>query len=84
MAERLTPGAETPIALSAHAHDRIAERRTDETWLREVWADAQGRLLRVRLPGMNVEATRDEPPPETPPPTGAYEGTDPLPNRNRY
>jgi hypothetical protein len=46
--------------------------------LREVWADAQGRLLRVRIPAEGVDATRDEPPPETPPPAGAYEGTEPL------
>lgn len=45
MAERLTPGAETPIALSAHAHDRIADRRTDADWLAEVWADPATRVL---------------------------------------
>jgi NAD+ diphosphatase len=27
------------IALSRHPHDRVAERRTDEAWLAEVWAD---------------------------------------------
>lgn len=50
--------------------------------LREVWADAQGRLLRVRIPAEDLDATRDEPPPdavrETPPPAGAYDGTEPL------
>lgn len=33
---------------------------------REVWIDAQGRLLRVRIPAEELDATRDEPPPETP------------------
>ena len=45
MVERLTPGAGTPIALSAHAHDRIADRRTDEAWLAEAWADPATRVL---------------------------------------
>lgn len=45
MAERLSPGAGTPIALSARAHDRIADRRTDEAWLEEVWADPATRVL---------------------------------------
>ena len=27
------------IALSRHPHDRVAERRTDDAWLAEVWAD---------------------------------------------
>lgn len=34
-----------PIALSHHAHDRIADRRTDEEWLAEVWADPATRVL---------------------------------------
>jgi hypothetical protein len=46
--------------------------------VREVWADARGRLLRVRIPASDLDATRDDPPPETPSPTGAYEGTEPL------
>jgi hypothetical protein len=50
--------------------------------LREVWVDAQGRLLRVRIPAADLEATRDEAPPEAPretsPPAGAYEGPEPL------
>ncbi len=33
---------------------------------REVWLDARGRLLRVRIPAEELDATRDEPPPETP------------------
>jgi len=51
--------------------------------LREVWADAQGRLLRVRVPAADLEATRDEPPPETPPSAEAYEGSRPLHIGNR-
>lgn len=59
MAERLTPGAGTPIALSAYAHDRIAGRRTDEEWLAETWADDTTRVLvmagtRVRLTDSHV------------------------------
>jgi NAD+ diphosphatase len=54
MAERLSPGASTPIALSAYAHDRIAGRRTDDAWVEEVWKDPETRVLvlagtRVRL-----------------------------------
>lgn len=33
--------------------------------LREVWTDAAGRLLRVRVPSESLEALRDEAPPET-------------------
>lgn len=33
------------IALSAHAHDRIGGRRTDEAWLDQVWADPATRVL---------------------------------------
>ena len=33
------------IALSRHAHDRIADRRVDEEWLAEVWADPATRVL---------------------------------------
>jgi hypothetical protein len=35
--------------------------------VRELWADAAGRLLRVRDPASDLVATRDEPPRETPP-----------------
>lgn len=52
--------------------------------LAEVWADAQGRLLRVRLPALDLVATRDEAPPETPPAAGAYVGGEPPPYRIRY
>ncbi|MGZ8736333.1 MAG: NAD(+) diphosphatase [Nocardioides sp.] len=33
------------IALSEHAHNRIAGRRTDDAWLDEVWADAETKVL---------------------------------------
>lgn len=36
--------------------------------LREAWADPKGRLLRVRFPAEDLEALRDELPPETAPP----------------
>lgn len=35
------------VALSAHAHNRVGERRTDEVWLAEQWADPQTRVLVV-------------------------------------
>src|SRR5690349_11866946 len=38
-------GDRTPIALSRYPHDRIADRRTDEAWLEEVWADPTTRVL---------------------------------------
>jgi hypothetical protein len=44
--------------------------------IREVWTDAEGRLLRLRIPAEEFEAVRDEPPPETPGPAPAYDGTD--------
>ncbi|RNL61023.1 NAD(+) diphosphatase [Nocardioides marmoriginsengisoli] len=33
------------IAFSRYAHDRIGDRRTDEAWLAEVWADPATRVL---------------------------------------
>lgn len=36
---------QTEIALSRHAHDRIASRRVDEQWLAEIWADPATRVL---------------------------------------
>ena len=33
------------IALSRHAHDRIADRRVDERWLTDVWQDPATRVL---------------------------------------
>ncbi|MFL6155149.1 MAG: NAD(+) diphosphatase, partial [Marmoricola sp.] len=35
------------IALSRHPHDRVAERRTDEAWLAEVWADDENTRVLV-------------------------------------
>ncbi|MFL6062051.1 MAG: NAD(+) diphosphatase, partial [Marmoricola sp.] len=37
--------AAAEIAFSLHPHDRIAERRTDEAWLAEVWADPATEVL---------------------------------------
>lgn len=34
--------------------------------MREAWTDLQGRVLRVRVPSLDLEALRDEPPRETP------------------
>ncbi len=34
-----------PIALSRHAHNRIAGRRTDEAWLRDAWERPSTRVL---------------------------------------
>ena len=34
-----------PIALSMHAHERIALHRTDEAWLQRAWADPTTRVL---------------------------------------
>lgn len=36
------------------------------TAIREAWTDLEGRLLRVRVPAEDLEAVRDEAPPETP------------------
>ena len=44
--------------------------------IREVWTDAEGRLLRLRIAAEEFEAVRDEPPPETPHAAAAYDGTD--------
>ncbi len=35
----------TQIAMSRHAHDRVGERRTDDTWLAEVWSDPATRVV---------------------------------------
>jgi NAD+ diphosphatase len=40
------PGS-TPIALSAGTHDRIGERRVDDAWLAEAWADPATRVMLV-------------------------------------
>ena len=38
-------GEPVHIALSRHAHDRIADRRVDEQWLADVWSDSATRVL---------------------------------------
>ena len=40
------PGS-TDIALSVRTHDRVGERRTDEDWLAETWADPETRIVPV-------------------------------------
>lgn len=81
MAERLTSGAETPIALSEYAHDRIAGRRTDEQWLADTWASARTRVLvlagtRVRLAdGQVTWVSPDEAPTGTRVLLGERDGT---------
>ena len=40
--------------------------------IREVWTDLEGRVLRVRVPAEELEAIRDEAPPETPAMRTAY------------
>ncbi|MGO4255449.1 NAD(+) diphosphatase [Marmoricola sp. RAF53] len=47
-----------PIALSRHAHDRIADRRTDAAWLDEVWADPATRVLVVAGTRIHLEDGR--------------------------
>jgi NAD+ diphosphatase len=38
-------GGPVPIALSRQAHDRIADRRVDDGWFAETWADQRTRVL---------------------------------------
>jgi NAD+ diphosphatase len=40
-------GEPVHVALSRHAHDRIADRRVDDDWLAEVWGDPATRVLVV-------------------------------------
>jgi NAD+ diphosphatase len=40
------PGS-TDIALSVRTHDRVGERRTDQDWLAETWADPRTRVVPV-------------------------------------
>jgi NAD+ diphosphatase len=40
------PGS-TDIALSVRTHDRVGERRTDDDWLAETWADPGTRIVPV-------------------------------------
>jgi len=46
------------IALSRHPHDRVAERRTDEAWLAEVWADEVNTKVLV-VAGTRVQLVDD-------------------------
>jgi hypothetical protein len=48
--------------------------------VREIWTDADGRLLRVRIAAEEFEAIRDELPPETPRGPAAYDESDPSPS----
>ena len=50
------PGS-TPIALSARAHEREAERRRDTDWLEKVWDDTTTRV--VPLVGHRIPVTED-------------------------
>ncbi|MCZ4497775.1 MAG: nudC [Marmoricola sp.] len=45
MVEPMSTDGPAEIALSRYPHDRIAERRTDDAWLAEVWADPGTRVL---------------------------------------
>ena len=40
------PGS-TDIALSVRTHDRVGERRTDDAWLEEIWADPVTRVVPI-------------------------------------
>lgn len=45
---------------------------------REAWTDAEGRLLRVRVPTMDLDAVRDEPPNETRSGRAPYDAPEPF------
>ena len=51
--------------------------------IHEAWTDLEGRVLRLRVPALDLEALRDEPPPDTPE-TGMrdlpYEPPEPSPS----
>ena len=50
-----------PIALSVSAHDRVAGRRTDESWLAGVWADDRTRVLPLLGGRLLLEQGADRP-----------------------
>jgi NAD+ diphosphatase len=50
------PGS-VDIALSRRTHERVGERRTDEAWLAEAWADVRTRVL--PLGGSHFPLTED-------------------------
>jgi NAD+ diphosphatase len=56
-----------PVALSLHAHNRIAGRRTDDAWLDEVWGSDHTRVLLLHGPRLLV--------PGEPPGSGAAGGS---------
>jgi NAD+ diphosphatase len=77
MAEPVTADATTTgpagepvhVALSRHAHDRIANRRVDAAWFEEVWADPSTRVIviagtRMRLVDGHVPWTSPQEAPE--------------------
>lgn len=65
---RLEDGGEDRVLLGLRELParRWVVRDADGRLEREVWTDPQGRLLRLRVPAQELEALRDEPPPETP------------------
>ncbi|QNN55069.1 NAD(+) diphosphatase [Nocardioides mesophilus] len=52
---------QAPIALSVHAHNRVAGRRTDQAWLEQVWADPGTRVLVLHDAALVVPDGADEP-----------------------
>lgn len=53
----------TSIALSLHAHNRVGNRRTDDSWLDEVWARGTTRVLPLHGNQLLVTETDDARPP---------------------
>ncbi len=62
------------IALSEHPHDRIGERRTDDAWLAEVWADPATRVLVLAGSKLRVERRDQRDHVVWVPPDGAPDG----------
>lgn len=58
MAEPMTEPLSNQIAFSRYPHDRIADRRTDEAWLAEVWADPATRVVVVA--GTRIRVADDQ------------------------
>lgn len=54
-----TPGS-TDIALSVSTHDRVGERRVDEAWLEQTWADAGSRIVSVAVTTFPVSDDGDQ------------------------
>jgi NAD+ diphosphatase len=55
--ETFPAAGSTPISLSASSHDRIGERRVDDAWLQQVWADPATRVM--LLAGARVAVDED-------------------------